>query len=511
MSSPAQPRVALVSVILALIVVLAGVWFFRAKMAERRAAERAAAGAPMAEAAPSAPTPARTVASAAGSAAVLAPEFRAQVEAARSLRNPAQHALEFGRSLQAWIARDPDAALAYVRQLEPGADYTQGLLMVLSAIGRSDPDRALKLAADLVKTREQRAIYSSLFAQLVAADPGSAVARLAQVPAGEAKDNALRAVADGWAHVDLPAAQAWAQKLDPVERGPAMEALLATMVETEPLHAIELAQQNLSGAAFDRTLLAGLQSLTRTDPKAAAALVSALAPGEVQSQASLSVARALAADNPTGALAWAQTLPAGDLRGKVLNNILDSWAAKDPSAAGQYVVQMPAGPEQESAAAHLAGLLAGNPTQAIAWAQSLGDGAARSAAVVNLASAWAQRDPAAAAQWAAALQPAEVRLEALNGAMSYWLLQDSAAARNYIFGLTGETLVSAAAHLAPGLAQRDPVGTMAWAQTLPTAEAREATTIAAYARWLKNAPAEARAWLTTSNLPAETKVRLTGP
>src|SRR5206468_8916968 len=33
-------------------------------------------------------------------------EFREQAEAARLLRNPAQRSLEFGRNLQAWIARD---------------------------------------------------------------------------------------------------------------------------------------------------------------------------------------------------------------------------------------------------------------------------------------------------------------------------------------------------------------------------------------------------------------------
>ncbi len=513
MSSPAQPRIALVSMILALAVVLGGAVFFRRWVEARRAPD-------MTEAVPAAPTPTAAASPAAARPASVAPApagpdsvsgFRAEVDAARALRNPAQRSLEFGRSFQAWLARDPAAALAYVRQLEAGAVRTQGLLMVLAAIGRSDPDRALALAAELAKNREERAIYSSLFAQLVADDPASAVARLAAVPAGEARDNALRAVADGWAHSDLPAALAWAQKLDSSDRTPAMESVLQTMLASDPLHAIDLAQQTLTGAAFDRTLVAALQSLTRTDPKAAAALISKLVPGPVQTQAALSVARALATENPAGAAAWMQTLQAGELRGKVLNTILDAWARQDPVAAGQYVGQMTAGPEQQAAAARVAALLASNPTQAIAWAQSLGNEPAREAAVVNLASAWAQRDPAAAAQWAGSLSPVEVRTEALNGAMSHWLLQDSAGARNFIFGLTGDTQASAAAHLAPGLAQRDPKGTIAWAQTLPSPEAREAAVIAAYARWLNNAPAEARAWLATANLPAATKARLAGP
>lgn len=507
MSSPAQRRFLIALGALALAVGLA--WFLLVRRAP--ASPGPAPVSPVAQAQPAKPAPVAPAPASVDAAAAAMRELRSQVDAARALRNPTQRALEFGRSLQAWIARDPNAALAYIRELPPGSDYTQGLLMVLSEIGRTDPDRALALAAELVKTREQRALYSSLFAQLAEADPASAASRLASVPVGESRDYALRALADGWAHSDLPAALAWAQKLPSTERAPAMEAVLAALVSTDPMRAIELAQDSLTGAAFDRTLLAALQTLTRTDPKAAANFIGKLAPGEVQTQASYAVVRALAAETPAGALAWVRTLPAGELQGQLLNNVLDLWAAKNPTAAGQYILQMTAGPEQDSAAAHLAGLLAANPSQAIAWAQSLGSSTARSAAMVNLASAWAQRDPAAAAQWAGSIEPAPVRIEALNGALSYWLLHDSAAARNYIFGLTGETQVSAAANLAPGLAQRDPVGTMAWAQTLPTAEAREATTIAAYARWLKNSPVEARAWLAKANLPAETKARLAGP
>jgi hypothetical protein len=508
MSSPAQPRIALVSVILALIVVLGGAWFFRRWVEGRRASAMPpdpvapTATAPAAAPAPVvSPTPSASAKSASAAS-------RAALDAARALRNPSQRALEFGRALQAWIAQDPEAALAYVRQLEPGADYTQGVLMVLSAIGRTDPDRALVLATEMVKTREQRAIYSALFAQLAATDPATAVSRLALVPAGEARDNALRAVADGWAHSDLPAALAWAQKLDAKDRTPAMESVLSTLLATDPLRAIDLAQQTLGGAAFERTLVTALQVLTQTDPKAAASLVSTLAPGQVQQEASFAVARALAVESPTEAVTWAQTLPPGDLRGKVLNNILDIWASQDALAAGQYVLQMSVG--QEQAAAHLATLLAGNPTQAVAWVQSLVNAPARQAAQVNLASAWAQQDPAAAARWAGSL-PVDVRTQALNGALSYWALQDSDAARNYIFGLTGDTQTSAAAHLAPALAQRDPVAAIAWTQTLPTADARDAALTAAYARWLNNDATAARTWLASANLPAETKAGLSGP
>jgi hypothetical protein len=504
MSSSLPRRLLIAFVALGLGLALAWVLFLRPPAAPP---PPGATGAPTATApVPATFSPVRPAATTPDAAA----DFRAALDGARALAQPGPRAREFGRTLLEWIARDPDAALAYVRQLPPGAEHTQGLLLVLDAIGRTDLDRALTLARELVTTREQRAIYSSLFAQLAAADPASAVARLALVPAGDSRDYALRALADGWNRTDPAAALAWARGLAGADRTAAMEAVLATLGSTDPLRTIELAHETLTGAAFERTLVAALQALTLTDAKAAGALVNTLTPGEAQTQAALAVARALAAQNPSEALVWVRTLPAPDAQRLALNNVLEIWAAQDPVAAGQYVVQMNAGPEQEAAAGHLARLLAANPAGAIAWAQSLTSEPARQTALVNLASAWAQNDPAAAARWATSLASLDVRTPALNGALSYWVMQDSGAARNFVFGLSGETQTAAAAYLAPSLAQQDPVAAIAWTQSLSSAAARDAALIAAYARWLGNAPVAAESWLASANLPAATKARLAG-
>lgn len=434
------------------------------------------------------------------------------MEAARRIVPPGQRSAEFGRRLQELIAHDPAAALAYVRQLPPGADYTQGLLMVLAALGRQDPDRALALAGELVTTREQRAIYSLLFAQLAAADPAAAVRRLAAVPAGGSRDDALRALADGWARADLPAALAWARQLDPADRMPAMESVLVALAAADPLRVFDLARQTLTGAAFDRTVAAALQSLVRTDPRGAAAFVPALAPGEAQTQATLMVARALAAQDPDAALAWSKTLPAENLQSLALHNILDLWGAKDPAAAGRYVAQLAPGPTQDAASEYVARLLtAADPAGAIAWAEALAAPSARDRALVNIASTWAQTAPATAARWANSLGTADLRADALRGALSYWMQQDSQGARDFVFTLTGDTQARAAAFVAPTFAQQDPVAAIAWSQTLPQTEARDAALLAAFTRWLGNAPAAARTWLASANLPPATKARLLVP
>jgi hypothetical protein len=92
--------------------------------------------------------------------------------------------------------------------------------------------------------------------------------------------------------------------------------------------------------------------------------------------------------------------------------------------------------------------------------------------------------------------------------LSYWLLVDAPAVRNFVSELPASSQPAAAASVAPQLAQRDPVGTIAWAQTLVAPAAREAAVMAAYSRWLDNEPAAARAWLATATIAPELRARL---
>jgi len=145
---------------------------------------------------------------------------------------------------------------------------------------------------------------------------------------------------------------------------------------------------------------------------------------------------------------------------------------------------------------------------ALAWANSLGAASARDAALIRIVSTWAQADASAASRWASAQPPGPTTTTALGGALSYWLLVDGPAVRNFVSELPASSQTSAAASVAPQLAQREPAGTIAWAQTLVAPAAREAAVTAAYARWLDNAPAAARAWLATANLAPEIKGKL---
>ncbi len=394
------------------------------------------------------------------------------------------------------------------RERPPGPDRDASLFVYLNALHRRDPEAALAQARDRVGTREQAAVYGLFFDTFARENPTLAVARLAAVPPGPGRENALRALVSVWLRADAPAALAWAKSLPDIDRAPAMESALFELARRDPLQVIELAQQTLSGPALERTLFHALQLMTADDPSAAAGLVRLLPAGETQTRAALDVARGLAVKDPAAALAFVGQLPAGSAQTLALNNALTSWAATAPAAAGQYVAGLPAGPAQDAAAAHLAALLAIDPVNALAWANALGAASARDAALIRIASTWAQADAPAASRWASAQPPGPTMTTALGGALSYWLLVDAPAVRNFVSELPASSQPAAAASVAPQLAQRDPAATIAWAQTLVAPAAREAAVTAAYSRWLDNAPAAARAWLATANLSPELRGRL---
>lgn len=349
--------------------------------------------------------------------------------------DPRRRSMEFGRILAEWFARNPEGALAYVRAMpRDGAQYTEALFVVLAGLGKKDPARAVGLAREMANTREQQAIYSLLFDQAVHTDIRTALNLLELVPEGQSRDNALRAVAAGWAGQDVLAALDWAQGLsNPAERATAVEATLIIRAKRDPRRTVDLAQQLLTGDALERALTEAMKNLTEQDPQAAGEVVMRLPEGVVKTRFTLEVVRALAQQQPATALAWINSLPPGQVQQLALNNVLDFWSANDPRSAAEYVAQMPGGPDQDLAAAHLAKSLgATDPASAVRWAASL-QGSARTAAFVSIASGWAQKDPSAATRWAAALpvdNPA--RADAIRDAASYWLLQDHEAARNFL-------------------------------------------------------------------------------
>ncbi len=419
------------------------------------------------------------------------------------LEDPILRSMEFGRQFAEWYKRDPEAALTYLRLMPRGNEFNTALFSVLEDIGQQNAERALALAQELATNSEQRVVYNILFDQFARQDFQQAVQWLDQVPPGEGRINAARALAARRAQEDLDAALAWAQSLDdPADRGPAIESVLFDLTEIKPWQAFEVAVRNLNGDELERTLSLILNELKTIDPDKAAALVQMLLPGETRTHATMGLVRAMSERDPYAALDWTHTLPSDELRQLALHNVLDVWLAAAPDEASAFVSGMTAGPEQDQAAAYLAENLAGSdPAAAMTWVRELPNDSARLAANVGLASGWAKTDPAAAADWASSL-PADKpqRTEAMDAALSYWVLADVPAAVQYVRGLPSCQLRDDGLDaLSSLLSAREPALAVELANAIQNAHLREEALAATYPEWEKTDPDAARNWLTSTN------------
>lgn len=427
--------------------------------------------------------------------------FADAVEEALRETDPVRRSLRFSDALMPWFEADPDAAIAYLQSHREIPQYTQGLFLVLQALVKTNPNRALLLARNMAVTHEQKFIYSALFDHIARTEMANSLVYMELVPAGAARENALRALATKWTAIDFDKALTWAKTLgEPGEKTAALETILSALSRQDPLRTITLAQENLTDDAMERVVARGLKQFAEVDPKTAASFVSQLSAGQLQKTTSSTVARALAGQDVNAALAWLQSLPAGDTQQIALNNVLDIWSKNNAAEAGQYVASMTSGKEQDAAAGHLAENWAEkNHAAAIAWAASLAGESARAAALLNVASGWARVDAPAATQWAATLgADNSVRIEALRSALSYWVLADANAAATYLGTLSEADQIKTISAVAPQLAQGNINQALAWAQSLSPEAVRQLALNEVVNRWKQNQPNEANQWLSVN-------------
>jgi hypothetical protein len=229
---------------------------------------------------------------------------------------------KFKSMLAQWTTEDQEAALAYVRAMKIGPEHSAGLLIVLQAIGRSDTERAILLANEMVKDQEQAAVYSSLFATATANDISRALRDYALVPAGQGRENALRALTGKWAGTDAEATLGWANSLaDERERDIARESAIDALLASDPTRAIDLAQKNLTGDAREEICSTAIRHLCAQNPEVARDAFSRLDAENQQPFTATEVARALAGQDMPSAIAWADTMPDGASRDAVVNLI----------------------------------------------------------------------------------------------------------------------------------------------------------------------------------------------
>ncbi len=269
---------------------------------------------------------------------------------AEILKNPnaAQRTKELEEFVMHLAPSDIGAALKQIRKMPDGNSKTLASGLMVSHWIETDPEGALKFAAE---NHDFDYITSDVFQQFAAGDVQAALAR----------------------------AQAMA---DPNARYQALRGVLSYMADSDPLAALQLASTLGSFANNEPLSQMIYRQWAQIDPQAAAAAAAqASTDGGWRSPVN-QVLRNWASQDPLAALAWINSQVDPSMQARDIGQIIRQWSHDDESAAVNYVNNLGPGAMRDAAAASLAYSLGGSdPSSAISWAQSIGDPTMRDSAI----------------------------------------------------------------------------------------------------------------------------------
>ncbi len=346
----------------------------------------------------------------------------------------------------AWAARDPATALADARESLMGDDRRIALRAVLGQIARTDPTQALTLVMGMEKSQR----------------PGS-----------------LKSIFEPWAERDAHGAtQAMLGLTDPELRGQATRGIL--------------------------------EQLIRTDPRAAQTWVDHL-PVSMRDSARESLAEAWSVTDPVAAIKWIASQPAAEWKESALANAGMDWAHLDPVWAMDFARSLPPGNQKNGMIYRAVAQWTYNDAKAAwAWAKSQPLDQQKTA-ISTVITFWSNYDTAAAAEAVFSLSEGKDRLDSLDIIVRDW---DWGRADPHASNVLLDRLpVSPArdfalAKVSDQLLKTDPEKAVQLASTASGTEAREKQLGSLFAHWLKNDPAQAKAALSRSALPAAVKEQL---
>lgn len=293
----------------------------------------------------------------------------------------------------------------------------------------------LKEIIEIVDFTQRTDAFRAYFSDLCRRDSAAAADIIIRVDARFRDYGAVELVARALAAVNIPAALAFADRIDSARQADLIREIALTEwgskdPEAAANHvlekisssqqgralanfAVKWAKQNPSGAmgfasrisdpsaraSFYASVLDGWSS---RHPAAAARALSELEGTEVPRAAFANiVARNWSEFSPEASAAWANTLGENDpARGAALNPSIAKWTASDPAAVSRFLSAMPRSRSRDEAVAvFVSGAVAIDPEAATWWAKAIDRHDIRQSAYQSAANHFGQLDPAEGQAW----------------------------------------------------------------------------------------------------------------
>ncbi|MHA3775412.1 hypothetical protein ACXR0O_28155 [Verrucomicrobiota bacterium sgz303538] len=420
--------------------------------------------------------------------------------------------------VELWTEKDPQAAVAFV------AEHSTDLRLwkaVAKGWARRDPAAALTWAMSqpLNKRRDLFVALQEACFDSEAPNP-SAIIQAALQTCTDSKDRFARGdmmrLFSVWAQHDSAAAETLAWNLkDETQKSQALEAILRSIVDTDPGRALELFAR-MPFPDPQRRMWAGISlagEIAANDTTLAKQFAESLPAGVERARATGEIAKAMLESNLEEAFALAESVPLDASEG--LDYFYLEIAESDPATALRLCTQrldrMDAGSGPRKALQNLFDYSLvtqwgkwTHPTDVAAFLAAETN-PQRQSALTKLLPVWMNRDSAAAMAWVETLPSGAAREYALAGMAEGRASKSIPETISWLSSLPkGPEYAAAVQGFAATAFTYDPDGALAWIRTIPDAADRQRRLLASWTRWIDtfaadpNRRADAERWRDTS-------------
>lgn len=412
-----------------------------------------------------------------------------------------------------WAQKDPEAAKAALGRLS-GRDAVQARMALVSSLTQKDPQAAWNYALTLPSSGE-RGGYGDPRVQVVQqwaqSDPQAALKAALSIPDPGTKGMAISSVIGSWSRSDFGGALKYAVS---VEDSTMRADILRTLSNSSSGNHKELLDAVLDhmppGDNFQQAVSGIFSNWARENPAEAAASIAQLPPGRVFSNAASQIASqwVRSASNKQEVFDWVKTLPGGEARSDSLGAVFREWSNADPQEALKALGSLPPDDRASAFSSLAAGWSRKSPEAALQWAGSMTDAKDRGMVVRTAVSQWANTQPASAAKYVERLPEAE-RSGPMQVVVDNWASKDTGAAASWLERQPAGVFKDAAlGSLARKISQEDPEAALTWVAGITDEKQRLRQTESVARDWMRQNPAAARQWISSSNLPGDVRKRL---
>jgi hypothetical protein len=209
---------------------------------------------------------------------------------------------------------------------------------------------------------------------------------------------------------------------------------------------------------------------------------------------------------PTEAVAYAERLPEGNAKTNTLRNLALTWAGSDPRGAIEWAGRFADQPFPNPFSQAVTAWADSDPKAAATYVSMLKPGMLQQQTAASVASAWARSDASAALEWVDGFPPGESRSSAVRNVVATWSGQDPEAAAEWVLR---QSVDASRDDLLDMLASNQRYGDAKQAirlgEQIADTERRNRSLQQTVHQWIRQDSDAARAWVQRSSLPDDMK------